>query len=139
MDTDKKLIRLSDTDEIIASGDDDILGRTMLDKDGEKLGTVEDLLIDPDDRRVRFLVVASGGFLGLGENKAFIPVDVISRVTDDEVHVDQSRERVAGAPVYDPEIVDAPEHHEYYSSVYGYYGFAPYWMPGYTYPDYRVN
>lgn len=138
MEPDRKLIRLNDTDDVIVNSDDDIRGRSMFAKDGEELGTIDDLLVEPDDRRVRFLVVASGGFLGLGESKSFIPVDAISRVTDDEVHIDQSRERVAGAPVYDPEIVDAPENHAYYSSVYGHYGFAPYWLPGYTYPDYRV-
>lgn len=138
MALDRKLIRLNDTDDVIVNSDDDIRGRSMFDKDGEELGKVDDLLVEPDDHRVRFLVVASGGFLGLGESKSFIPVDAISRVTDDEVHIDQSRERVSGAPVYDPEIVDAPEYHDYFSSVYGHYGFAPYWLPGYTYPGYRV-
>lgn len=135
---DSKLIRLNDADDIVVAENDDIRGRSMFDKDGEELGKVDDLLIEPDDRTVRFLVVASGGFLGLGEHKSFIPIDAISRVTADEVHIDQSREQVAGAPVYDPELVDAPEHHEYYSSVYGHYGFAPYWLPGYTYPGYPV-
>lgn len=138
MTRDNRLIRLGDTDDVIVGDDDDIRGRPMFDRNGEKLGTIDDLLIDPDDRTVRFLVVGSGGFLGIGENKSFIPVDAISRVTADEVHIDQAREHVAGAPVYDPDIVDGPEPRDYYTRVYGYYGFSPYWLPGYTYPSYRV-
>ena len=114
----------------------------MKDTGGEVLGDVDDLLIDANDSKVRFLVVASGGFLGLGESKSFIPVDAITSVTEDEVRIDQTRERVAGAPIYDPEIVDAPEAPNYYGSVYGHYGFTQYWVPGYAYPaypDYRVR
>jgi len=35
------------------------------DKDGRDLGTIEGLLIDEAERKVRFMEVASGGFLGL--------------------------------------------------------------------------
>lgn len=137
MESNRKLVKLSDTDEIVADHDDDIRGLPMIDSDGEDLGAVDDLLLDPEDGKVRFVVVASGGFLGLGENKSFIPVDAITRVTDDEVRIDQSRERVAGAPVYDPDIVHDVDNN-YYENVYGYYGFVPYWMPGYQYPALRV-
>jgi hypothetical protein len=81
---------------------------------------------------VRFLQVAAGGFLGLGERKLMVPVDAVTRVQDGKVHVDQTREHVAGAPEYDPEIVEE----RYWASVYDYYGYTPYWGPGYVYPGY---
>ncbi len=45
--------------------------------------------------------------------------------------VDQSRERVASAPGYTPELVDDRPYH---ASIYDYYGYAPYWGSGYLYP-----
>lgn len=128
-----ELVRLEDTDETVLSAEEDVRGRSVKDADGEDLGKVDDLLIDRSENKVRFLIVASGGFLGLGESKSFLPVDAISRIADDEVHIDQSRERVAGAPAYDPELVSD---RAYYENVYGYYGYAPYWGPGYIYPGY---
>lgn len=125
------LVKLSEIDETIAGRDDDIRGRTVKDVDGEDLGTVKDLLVDEAEKRVRFLEVASGGFLGIGQDTSLIPVDAISAITDDEVKIAQSRETVAGAPAYDPDLVREPD---VYSGYLGYYGYGSWWTAGYQYP-----
>jgi sporulation protein YlmC with PRC-barrel domain len=125
------LVRLDDVDLTLADPGDDLRGRTVIDRNGDEVGTVDSLLIDEDERRVRFLEVGSGGFLGLGEKKRLVPVDAITRVDDDRVHIATDRDRVAGAPMYDPEVV--PQRH-YLEDVYGYYDTPPYWGPGYFYP-----
>lgn len=127
------LVKLSDSDKVVARDEEDIRGYSVHDKDGEDLGKVEELLIDPDDSKVRFLVVASGGFLGLGEHKSYIPVDAVTRIEPDRVQVDLSREHVAGAPKYDPDLGDE---RDYFQGVYGYYGYTPYWNSTYVYPRY---
>lgn len=127
-----KLLKLTDSNLTVASTEDDIRGRKVLDSSGEEIGHVDDLFIDEAEEKVRLLQVASGGFLGLGETKFIIPIDAIRRIDDENVHIDQSRERVAGAPSYDPELEDD----SYYNNVYGYYGYLPYWGSGYVYPGY---
>jgi sporulation protein YlmC with PRC-barrel domain len=127
------LSRLSETGQTVATADEDVRGRKVIDRDGEDVGRVDDLLIDDAERKVRFLLVAYGGFLGIGESKSYIPVDAITRITDDEVHIDQARAYVAGAPKYDPDVVAEPD---YYSGIYGYYGYPPFWGPGYLYPGF---
>ncbi|MFC0678428.1 PRC-barrel domain-containing protein [Lysobacter korlensis] len=124
-----KLVKLSDSDLRVAGGSD-IRDRTVKNPDGEEVGTVEDLLIDPEADEVRFLIVASGGFLGIGKEKSFVPVEAVREVGD-EVLVDLSREQLAGAPGYDPDLV--PDR-VYYDQLYGYYGFTPYWVSGFTPP-----
>lgn len=126
------LVRLSDTDLTLASDADDARGRKVVDRSGEEIGEVDDLIIDPDERRVRFLQVGAGGFLGLGEEKRLVPVDAVESV-DDVVRVEKDRAHIAGAPAYDPELVQEPA---YYEGVYGYYGYTPFWTPGYVYPPY---
>lgn len=126
------LVKLSDTGQTVASADNDIRGRTVKDKDGNDLGKVDDLLIDDQERKVRFLRVEHGGILGIGETKSFIPVDAITRITTDDVYISHSREHVANAPSYDPQLVDEP----YYADLYGYYGYTPFWGAGYMYPPY---
>jgi hypothetical protein len=93
------------------------------DKDGHDLGTIEGLLVDEADRKVRFMEVGSGGFLGLGESKSLIPVDAITRMTRDAVHIGHTREHVAGAPRYDPELVETRL--DYFFNLYPYYGYRP--------------
>ncbi|GAB3551662.1 PRC-barrel domain-containing protein [Arthrobacter tumbae] len=124
-----KLIKLSDSDQTVAP-EEDIRGLNVKDKDGDDLGKVDDLLIDDGENKIRFLEVASGGFLGIGEEKSFIPIDAITNI-DENVHINQSRGHVAGAPTYNPELVDQTD---YYEDVYGYYGYSPFWGAGYMYP-----
>lgn len=131
----RELVKLGDTGKTVADIHEDIRGYTARDRSGEEIGKVEELLIDPQEEKVRFLIIASGGFLGIGKDKAFLPVDVVGSIndTDREVLVDQTREHIAGAPQYDPDLAEAES---YYGGIYGYYGFAPYWAPGYAYPAY---
>ena len=42
-------------------------------KAGQEIGEVDDLLVDEREHKVRFLRVAAGGFLGLGETKFLRP------------------------------------------------------------------
>lgn len=131
-DTKARLVRLSDTNLTLADPVEDIRGLKAIDTAGEELGSIDDLFIDEPDRKVRFLEISSGGFLGLGATKFLIPVDAITRIADEVVHINQSRERVAGAPHYDPTLVEE----EYVSDVYSHYGYPPYWGPDYRYPPY---
>lgn len=134
-DTKANLLRLSDTDLTLAEAAEDVRGYVVLDRAGEEIGGVDDLMIDDKEHKVRFLQVASGGFLGLGERKFLIPVDAVTRIHDNHVHIDQTREHVAGSPEYDPKVVPEPT---YYEGLYGYYGYSPFWAPGYVYPPYPV-
>ena len=131
------LMRLSDTEFKVADPAEDIRNRQVVDRKGEDVGEVEDLLIDDHDRRVRFLEGASGGFLGLGKTKFLIPVEAITRISDDTVYVNQTRQHISGAPRYDPDLVhrDVGEG-SYYGDVYRYDNSPPYWGPGDVYPPY---
>ena len=126
------LRKLSDSDQTIDGPANDIRGRVVKDKNGEAIGKVHDLLIDDAEDKVRFLIVDHGGFLGFGETRSFIPVDAITRITDEDVQIDHSGGHVADAPQYDPDLVDD---HSYHSSIYSHYGYRPYWEAGYTYPS----
>lgn len=127
------LVPLSDTDLVVAGDDADVRGRTVVDRNGDEIGEVDGLLVDTDEKRVRFLQIGSGGFLGIGERKQLVPVDAVTRVGDEEVTIDKDREHVAGAPVYDPQLEQARDR-GYYEGLYGYYGYPPFWGPGYRYP-----
>lgn len=123
---------LGDRGRTVDGSANDVRGREVKDKNGDGIGRVADLLVDDREEKVRFLLVEHGGFLGFGETKSLIPVDAITKITEDDVVVDQSRERVAAAPGYTPDLVDDRPHH---TSIYSHYGYAPYWGGGYMYPS----
>lgn len=131
-----RLVRLSESNLTILDPQADVRGRKVFDRDGEEIGRVDDLLVDEGEARVRFLRVAAGGFLGIGERHLLVPVDAVTGVDDDRVRVGHPREHVAGAPAYDPTLADDQRTPQYWAGMYGYYGLTPYWGAGYAYPPY---
>jgi len=99
------LLRLSDTDFDVQD-EQDIRGRTVIDQNGNEIGKIDDLLMDPQSRRVRFLQVTSGGFLGIGGKMLLIPVEAISRFDRNYVEIDQSMRGGLSAMRYNPSMID---------------------------------
>ena len=111
---------LGDRGQTVDGSANDVRGREVKDSNGDGIGKVVDLLVDDQENKVRFLLVEHGGFLGFGEKQSLIPVDAITKTTKDEVFIDQSRDRVAAAPGYDPGLLEARPYH---ASIYHHYGF----------------
>lgn len=129
------LSKLTGTGMTVTNATDDMRGRKVTDKDGSDVGKVHDVFVDHREHKARFLLVEHGGFLGIGEKKSFIPIDTISRTTSDDVYLNDTRDHIAEAPGYDPNMVND---RNYQSSIYGYYGCAPYWSAGYAYPGFNL-
>jgi PRC-barrel domain len=117
-----------------------------VDNEGEEIGEVDDLLVDDPERHVRFLRVSSGGLLGLGATRFLMAVEAITRISDTAVYVNQTRQYMASAPPYDPDLIheDVAEGAYagtgYYGDLYRHYGYPPYWAPASVplpYPYYR--
>jgi sporulation protein YlmC with PRC-barrel domain len=129
------LVKLGETDLTVEDPKEDVRGRKVFDRDGEELGKVSGLMIDEQEKKVRFLEVSGGGFLGIGDHTVLIPVDAISKIDGEHVHVDQTKQHVAGGAQYDPELAKDPT---YWLGYYGYYGMSPFWTAGYAYPGYPM-
>jgi sporulation protein YlmC with PRC-barrel domain len=125
-------VALEDSKLGLSHAAEDVRSRKVIDPDGQEIGSVEELLIDEQERRVRFLRVTSGGFLGLGTAKFLVPVEAIAKLRNDAVQVDQSADNIASAPRYDSNLVDD----DYLQRLYEHYGYRPYWSAGYMYPRY---
>jgi sporulation protein YlmC with PRC-barrel domain len=114
------LIRLSDSDFVLANPEDDLCGKDILDAEGQRIGKVEDLYIDRQEREVRFLAVGAGGFLGIGEKRFLVPVEAVTQVAEGWVTIEPGRtERVAGAAPFDTKVRPpaADRGSDYYASL----------------------
>ena len=129
------LYTLGDRGQTVDGAAMDVRGRQVKDKNGDGVGKIADLLVDDRENKVRFLLVEHGGFLGFGQTTSLIPVEAVMSITEDDVVVDQSRDRVAAAPGYDPDLVDD---RPYQSSIYSHYGYAPFWGGGFGYPGFGM-
>lgn len=126
-----RLERLSDSILIVVDPSQDIRGRVVLDKAGEKVGKVRDLFIDVADRKVRFVEIAHGGFLNIASEHYLIPAEAITQITSQSIQIDQTSDQIASAPSYDPAVTDKAI---YYADLYKHYGYPIWWDSPYLYP-----
>jgi sporulation protein YlmC with PRC-barrel domain len=55
-------------------GASEIRGTHVKNPQGQDLGTIDEVLIDPDTGQVRFVILEVGGFLGLGSTRVAVPL-----------------------------------------------------------------
>src|SRR5258705_1421994 len=53
------------------------LGKPLYNDKGEKVGSIDDVIIGPDKTSVSYVIVSAGGFAGLGKHDVAIPVSQI--------------------------------------------------------------
>jgi uncharacterized protein (TIGR02271 family) len=100
-------VALKDADFEVADGYPDPTGWEVRagDANGPKVGKVDDLLVDPDARRVRYLMVKLDKDVARGgEREVLIPVGA-ARLNDDRDTVlvpNRDRDFFAGLPAYEP-------------------------------------
>ncbi len=99
------LVRLGDSDFVPANPEDDVRGKTVYDPEGQRIGDVEDLYIDRQEREVRFLEVGAGGLLGIGKKRFLVPVEAVVEVAEGWVAIEPGRtERVTGPAPFDTKV-----------------------------------
>ena len=103
------LVRLGDSDFVSANPEDDLRGKAVYDAEEQRIGSVGDLYIDPQEREMRFLEVGAGGFLGMGEKHYLVPVEAVVEVAEDWVTIEPGRtEKVEGLAPFDTKVAPPP-------------------------------
>ena len=114
-------VAIDETDRLIAS--DKVEGTEVFGRDGRRLGTLYNFMVNKVTGRVAYAVMSFGGFLGLGERFFPLPWAALSYdSTRGGYIVDIDPERLAQAPSFAPgeEPWRDPEHRR---NVFGFYGF----------------
>ena len=110
-----------------------IIGNKVVNREGEQLGIIRDLVIDLDDAQIAYAVLSFGGFMGLGDKLFAIPLEALAFNTrDNTVILDVDKEVLKNAPGFDKDQWpdDAQYDAGWLQDIYEYYGYSPYWMPG---------
>ena len=88
-----------ETDRLIASYK--VEGTAVYNRAGERLGSVQNVMIDKYSGQVAYAVMSFGGFLGVGERYHPLPWRALTYDTGLGGYVvDLGRERLEGAPSY---------------------------------------
>jgi sporulation protein YlmC with PRC-barrel domain len=106
--------------QVISS--DKVEGSAVYNPAGDKLGSIDDLMIDKVSGQVQYAVLEFGGFLGMGTDRYPIPWKVMKYSTDRGGYVvPLDKAKLENAPKYregDMPVYDR----EYGSRINSYYG-----------------
>ena len=107
---------------------DTLTSMRVCNRDGDDLGTIDDLVFDRESGQIRYAILSFGGFLGIGDKLFAVPWSAffISPV-DQKLILDVQREALKNAPGFDrdhrPNMADV----EWGSGIHTHYGIRPYW------------
>jgi len=88
---------------------DDITGTDVRNLQDENLGSISDVLVDPNSGQISYAIVARGGFLGIGEDHVAVPWNQFRATPGlNTLVLDMSEEALESAPTVDPDTFADP-------------------------------
>jgi sporulation protein YlmC with PRC-barrel domain len=105
-----------------------LTGDKVVNRAGELLGLVEEIMLDVGRGRIAYAVMGTGGFLGVGEKLFAIPWHALTLDTDHHCFVlDVAKEHFEHAPGFDKEHWPSMAGEEWHREVHGHYRTPLYW------------
>jgi len=105
----------------------DIIGMTVKNNQGEKLGKVEDLAVDVESGRIATVVLSIGGFIGIGDTLAGIPPAAFHYDgTQKVLHLDADKEKLKSSPRLEMSKWSESTDSNRLAEVYRHYGQEPF-------------
>jgi len=105
-----------------------ITGDNIKNPQGDTLGSVHDMMIDCASGRVAYVVMTSGGFLGVGNKLFAIPMSALKLDTQDKcLRLNATKQTFENAQGFDkdnwPDMADP----KWETSTHEHFGAQPYW------------
>lgn len=106
-----------------------IIGDAVVNRAGENLGKIEELMLDLEKGRVAYAVLSFGGILGLGEKMFAIPFEALKLdASREHFTLDVDRNKMQSAPGFDKNNPPQAADRTWGAEVYKFYGYKPYWQ-----------
>ncbi len=105
-----------------------INGTDVVNREGENLGHLEDIMIDLDTGRILYTVLSFGGFLGIGNKLFAVPFGSFTIDQSNEKFIlDYDKDFLENAPGFDKNDWPKTNDVDFNREVYAYYSVHPYW------------
>ena len=76
-----------------------LIGMDVKNTQGQELGEVEELELDPQDGKIKNIVISTGGVLGIGAKRVSVPWEQVNPATDEQAFiVGMTKEELQQAP-----------------------------------------
>ena len=106
-----------------------LCGSLVRDRDGEVAGSIADVVLDVERGCVAYAVVATGGFLGVGERRFAVPWTAL-RASSRHFVLGVPRTVLESAPTFDGEQWPAAPARAWHERVHAHFAARRYWSQG---------
>lgn len=106
-----------------------LIGREVRSSDNQKLGKIDNFVVDLETGRILYVVVGSGGVAGVGEKKFAVAPEVFTETQGKDAHLNMDKAKFEAAPEFTKDIDKDTELNKasFPSKVYEYFGQNPWW------------
>lgn len=119
---------------------DKVKGKTVNDAQGKKLGTIEDLVIDPHEGRIVYAVVGHGGVFGMGQKLAAVPYRALQVDQQKQAFTLNATEQKLDQNSFSSTNWPDMDNEQWAQRVHTAFGEKPYWQVyGYSAPGTSGN
>jgi len=109
-------------------GSDKVEGTAVYRSNGDRIGTIDRVMIDKLNGRVAYAVMSFGGFLGIGDDHYPVPWALLTYNTDlGGYEVNLSDAQLRGAPRFAQGEDWSEYSRDRETALYSYYNTPPYW------------
>lgn len=109
-------------------GSDKVEGTAVRRSDGEKLGTIQRVMIDKRSGKVAYAVMTFGGFLGIGDEYRALPWSMLRYNENlDAYELNVTDDQLRRAPALDTGWESGTVGRDWERDVHDYYRASPYW------------
>ena len=106
-----------------------VIGTSVYNHAGDKIGKVEDVVLDKQSNNIMFAVVGFGGFLGMNEKFHPLPWSTLDYQKEREGYVvNMTKEQLQAAPADGIDQLTMSNGDGLRDSVYDYYKAPRYWQ-----------
>jgi sporulation protein YlmC with PRC-barrel domain len=116
-----------ETTRLISS--EKVEGTAVRRSDGDKVGTIDSVMLDKHTGRIAYAVMSFGGFLGMGEEYYALPWSALRYNEDlDAYELNVSDEQLRSAPLASTDFFDTGvADRQWEDNIHRHYRAAPYW------------
>ena len=105
-----------------------VIGTAVYNTSGDRIGSIEDVMLEKMSNGIMFAVIGFGGFLGVGEKYHAIPWSTLDYDEDKGGYVVPfTKEQLQAAPSYDINDLTKGDGTVARDASYEYYKVDPYW------------
>jgi len=106
-----------------------LIGKEVRSSDDQKLGKIDNFVVDLETGRILYAIVGSGGVAGVGEKRYAVAPGLFTETQGKDAHISVDKAKFTSAPEFTKDIDKDTELGKatFVSQVYDYYGQSAWW------------